>query len=463
MRQPQKSNSRSDQLLHWCALVAVAVLLTVLPARSADSTPVSLYDKDPQHLWNRLSSALITRAPEGKSVPPDLLDPPHFDLLFKGSMNREAIALLGEFIKGPPRPEAMTPLQRAVMQRDLLAVFHRVAIRERDWSGPERELTAALGRAIRHIALSAAEIRQLPDNYAAATALPEAVTADDPAHPVAFLPKDLLTDDGAWIALEASEGGRGLVPQFHFKFFNGRTSFEVRMRHPEGRVAGEAYLKSLADMPQPFLLDKPAQGDRLKPNGPNRAAWPNPATPQFPAGTIWALVRRAVLADENGQLVVSPLVESIQIRVYRHVTQGDAQNSLEFRQQVKELEDAKRKYDYSELLAPRYQTSFEWEMQRSLMLGKGGFHLTQPEDLKYSGFVPSPRARSVAGFCLTCHSADGIHSVQSRAGLFSDSPARPPEFKPSNRASLDRITATEARSQPGWLLLQWLWQDPPGR
>ena len=461
MRQPQKSNSHSDKLLHWRALVAVAVLLTALSGRAGDSTPVSLYDKDPQHLWNRLSSALIIRAPEGKSVPPDLLDPPHFDLLFKGSMNREAIALLGEFIKGPPRPDAVTPLQRAVMQRDLLAVFHQVAIRERDWSGPERELTAALGRAIRHIALSAAEIRQLPDNYVAATALPEAVTADDPAHPAAFLPKDLLMDDGAWIALEASEGRRGLVPQFHFKFFHGRTSFEVRMRHPEGRAAGEAYLKSLADMPQPFLLDKPAQGDRLKPNGPNRASSPNPATPQFPVGTMWALVRRAVLVDEMGQLVVTPLVESIQIRVYRHVSRGDALKSPELSKQVKALKDAKLAYDFAHLLAACYQTSFEWKMKRSLLLGKGGFHLTQPEDLKYSDFPPP--SESIAGFCMQCHGADGIHSVQSRAGMFSDPPARPPEFKPSNRASLDRITTTEARSQPGWLLLQRLWQDPPGR
>ena len=455
-------NTHSGRLPHWCTLAVVAVRLSVLPASAEDPTPVSLYDKDSQHLWNRLSSALITRAPEGKTVPPDLLDPPHLDLLLEGSMNREAVALLGEFIK-EPQPDAMTPLQRAVMQRDLLAVFHRVAIRRSDWSGPERELSAALARAIRHIALSAAKIRQLPDNYAAATALPEAVTVDDPAHPSAFLPKDLLTDEGAWIALEALEGGRGLVPQFHFKYFHGRSSFEVRMRHPEGRAAGENYLKSLADMPQPFLLDKPAPGDRLELNRTHRASWPNPATPQFPIGTMWALVRRAMLVDEMGQLVVSPLVESIQIRVYRHVTRGDALKSPEFSKQVKALEDAKVAHDFDDLLGARYQTSFEWEVKRSLLLGKGGFHLTQPEDLKYSGFVPSPRARSIAVFCMQCHSTDGIHSVQSRAGLFSDSPARPPEFKPSDRARLDRITTEEARSQPGWLLLQWLWQDPPGR
>ena len=155
-------------------------------------------------------------------------------------------------------------------------------------------------------------------------------------------------------------------------------------------------------------------------------------------------------------------MESVQVRVYRYVSRIDALNSPELGKQVKELDDAKREYDYDDLLAARYQTSFEWKMKRSLLLGKGGFHLTQPEDLKYSSF-PLERARPIAVFCMRCHSADGIHSVNSRSGLFRDPPARPPDFKPSARASLDRITTTEAQSQPGWLLLQWLWQDPPGK
>ena len=358
----------------------------------------ALYDKDPLHLWNRLSPALIARAPEGKVVPPDLLDPPHFDLLLAGSGNQEAVALLGEFIK-EPAPGTMTPLHRALMQRDLLAAFHHMANRGQrgwaDWSGPERALTAALARAIRHIALPAEEIRKLPDNYAAAVAAPEAVTAYDPVHPAAFLPKDLLNDDGAWVALEASNGGRGLVPQFHFKFFYGRTSFEVRMRHPQGRAAGEAYLKSLADMPQPLLFEKSGEEAKLR---AHHAPWPNPATPQFPVGTMWALVRRAVLADEKGQLVVSPLVESVQVRVYRYVSRIDALNSPELGKQVKELDDAKRDYDYHDLLAARYQTSFEWKMQRGLLLGKGGFHLTKPEDQQFGHFPdiyePRPEKRS---------------------------------------------------------------------
>ena len=134
--------------------------LKVPAVRAEAAPPVSLYDKDPLHLWNRLSPALIARAPEGKVVPPDLLDPPHFDLLLAGSGNQEAVTLLGEFIK-EPAPGTMTPLHRAVMQRDLLAAFHHMANRGQrgwtDWSGPDQELTPALARPIRHIALRAEE------------------------------------------------------------------------------------------------------------------------------------------------------------------------------------------------------------------------------------------------------------------------------------------------------------------
>jgi len=454
---------RSARLKHLGSLFLVTILQTSSTARAGGVTPVSLYDKDPQHLWNRLSSALITRAPEGKTIPPDLLDPPHIELLFEGEANKQTISLLNEFLKGEPKPGSMAPVQRAVMQRDLLAVFHRLsglqAQNGTQWTGPERELATALASAIRHVALTSEEIHKLPDNYAAATVDPEAVTADDATHPAPFIPKDLLADDGPWIALDSQGSGKALVAQFHFKMFQGRTSFEVRMRHPAGRGAGEAYLKSLADMTQPWVYEK---SERAIPNVRDSAPWPNPETPQFPVGTMWALVRRAILADEKGQLVVSPLVESIQIRVYRKASVTDELNSPEFQKLVKELEGSKREYELDDLLAARYMTSFEWEMQRALLLGKGGFHLTRPEDLKFSGFVPS-EPRPVASFCMQCHSAPGIHSIQSRAGLFSEPLARPPEFKASNRESLDRITTYEARTQPGWLLLQWLWSDPPGR
>lgn len=411
------------------------------------SADVTLYAPDPSHLWNRVYSALMMRAPDVDAAINDLLDPPlwaNTQHLLDGDSNRRAVALLNEFVKGEPLPRAMSAWQRAVMQRDLLGIFHWLAEREMsqrgEWTGPQRELAAALARAIRHLALTAEEIRKLPDNYAAAVATPDAAVAFDSAHPAPFLPKDLLADEGPWIALEPN-GDDGMAATVHFKFFHGRSSFELRMRHPDGRAAGEAYLRQLADMPKPLVSEKPERAFRFLPHSdPPLGPWPNPETPQFPPGTMWALVRRAVLADPKGMPVVSPLVESVQVRVYRNL-------------------DAR---DFHEA-----QTAFEWETRHALLLGKGGFHLTKPEDQQFDHFPdiyePRPEKRSKELSCYQCHSALGIHSVNSRARLFEDQLVRPPEFHAGNRVRLDRLASARARALPNWVLLEWLWDDLPGR
>lgn len=431
---------KSAMLRHCHWLSAVAALMAGICGRAAEPVPISLYDKDPNHLWNRLYSALMTRAPELDAAVNDLLDPPFWfntQHLLDGDSNRQAVALLGEFVKGQPLPGSMTAWQRAVMQRDLLGILHWLADREFSqrgaWTAPQRELSAALARAIRGVALTEEEIRKLPDNYAAAVAAPDAVTAFDAAHPAPFLPKDLLADDGPWIALERM-GDSEMAATVHFMLFQSRSVFEVRMRHPEGRAEGKAYLKQLADMPNPFLKEKPARPVR-DPVGPPAGPWLNPETPQFPPGTMWALVRRAVLADTKGTPVVSPLVESVQIRVYRNL-------------------DA--------------QTFFEWETRHSLLLGNGGFHLTKPEDQLYAHFFqvdePPLKGRSIQTelFCIGCHQAPGIHSVNSRNLIFQERRDRPPEFRAVSRARIDEVTAARAGALPGWMLLRSLWDNSTG-
>ncbi|MGI8602067.1 MAG: hypothetical protein ACR2OZ_03610 [Verrucomicrobiales bacterium] len=425
-------------------LVALTGLLAGLEVRAAEPVAILLYDKDPSHVWNRLYSALMARAPEAEAAVKDLLDPPFWsdtDHLLDGATNRTAVALLGEFVHGPPRPDSMSALQRAVMQRDLLAIFHWIADHHRkpwgrlEWTAPMRGLFGALARAIHHVALSDEEIRKLPDNYAAAVAAPDAVTTFDAAHPTPFLPNDLLADDGPWIALEPN-GDDGLAATFHFTFFNGRSAFEVRMRHPDGRAAGEAYLKQLAEMRHPFVSEKPANVGRFMPNSdPPLGPWVNPETPQFPPGTMWALVRRAVVAGAKGAPVVSPLVESVQIRVYRNF----------------------------DIHSEQAQTFFEWETRRALLLGKTGFHLTTPLDQAYASFPGGDHRKQTTLNCFQCHSGPGIHSVQSRVRIFEERLVRPPDFRAVNRARVDEITTVRARSLPGWTLLQWLWDDQPAR
>lgn len=434
------------------ALVVTAVLLacTCMGALGA----VDFYSPKPSHVWNRLYSALFVRT-AGEQVFDDWMDPlfsRETNHYLTGESNARTVALLGEFENDLNALAQVSPLQRAVMQRDLLAMFHWVRYFEKSSENtPERKkLTRALVSAIRHVALTADEISRLPNNYATAAGLPGAHTTFDASQPKrAFLPKDLLADDGRWLALEPRQD-RPLAAPVHFSIFLQKSAFDLHFLHPKGTAAGARYLEALATMKNPILATKPAtpvpgavfngRGDR----------WLNPDTPQFPPGTIWALVRRAILVDGNGNLVVSPLIESVEMRVYRVL--ADIQSN------------------------PEAQTFFGWELSRRLLFGKGGFHLMEGRDLSLSPFAP--HADKVAEFakrpaneplgCFACHSAPGIHSVNSRTLQFftgdyeyepRTEPERPAQFRPTTRKALAEATEELASKQKGWKELRRVWDE----
>ena len=114
-------------------------------------------------------------------------------------------------------------------------------------------------------------------------------------------------------------------------------------------------------------------------------------------------------------------------------------------------------------MQPSFALQFEWETRRALLLGKGGFHLITPDDQLYSIFAGGERRGATSLNCYQCHIGKGIHSVGIRIRLFEDQLARPPEFRATNRAGLDRLTAWRARAMPGWTLLHWLCADQPAR
>ena len=431
-------------------LTAKLILLFLLCGTSHGA--VDFYSPDSNHLWNRLYSMLFVRTGSGV-VLDDLMDhsfmrgSPNFR---EGEANAGAVGLLREFAGNRETLGQMSPLQRAVMQRDLLSLFHleqRAVEGRREINPEERNLHAALVESIRHIALTADEIRKLPDNYAVAAGLPGAFTSYDEANPGrAFLPKDLLDDDGAWLALEPRHD-RQLTAPVHFKIFGNISSFDLHFRHPGGREAGKKYLDELAAFPNPFLAEKPNEqvSQRL---ARSQGGWLNPETPQFPVGAIWALVRRAILVDAQGNPVVSPLVESVEVRVYRALA------------------------DFNPKHMDEVQTFFEWEFSRRLLLGKGGFHLMDGRDFGFSPFI----GQSLENFskqkpgeglnCFVCHSAPGIHSVNSWTLQFGNAgldfnPAlvieRPAEFRAVSRKRLAEVTEEVASKRPGWQLLRRLW------
>ena len=73
---------------------------------------------------------------------------------------------------------------------------------------------------------------------------------------------------------------------------------------------GLAHLKQLQRFKKPLLVRNPIDEDSR-----SYPFVPNPKLPQFPKGTQLVLVRRAMLIDSSPQVVMSPLTESVQLRV----------------------------------------------------------------------------------------------------------------------------------------------------
>src|SRR5262245_41102281 len=270
----RKPNSRRPLALPLVGLLVVAASLCVsfvgsitdarVMAAPPDGKGMTLYDPDPKHLWNRLHQALHIRqdaayskreptASVDQAFDPNDLDPffwyrhdpdPYFGqhpYLLHGPAHREALALLDEFLDKKGEGLVKEPLKRALLQRDLWTLFDWTAAP--DWLKlddkkrfvKERgELQSRLGRVIPRLALSAKEIEELPDNYAAAVKAkkyPAEFQADKKTS--AFLPADLWDPKGPWVLLGASDGGPLAVD--HVRFFGGRSSFMVFLRLPEGR------------------------------------------------------------------------------------------------------------------------------------------------------------------------------------------------------------------------------------
>jgi len=299
----------------------------VAPAVAPRAGP---YSPDPDHPWNRVHGALFLRTDaHGGEYGLEELDP----LLWSGSTyllrsprHEEAVRALEEFFESRAEERIEDPLRRAVFQRDLWAVFDwlaedRLVLGEEKF-GAEREartrLAALLARVIGRVALSREQIRALPDNYAAAAASgrypaePGELGAEGP-----FLPPDLFAPEGPWSCLRSDDPLLFDAPlaRTHAQHFDGRSIFSVHLRLPGGRAETLDYLERLREFSAPRVEWEAPEGFIPGLAGPVLVL--NPRTPQLPAGSAVALVRRMLLVDRDGDLVPSALVESVQIRLFR--------------------------------------------------------------------------------------------------------------------------------------------------
>jgi len=435
--------------MRWPALMFLVILPGMLwetgdgaPAWDKPATPVAIYDADPAHIWNRLYAALCIREDRhGVRYGEDSLDPPLWEEtehLLSGPSHALALKVLDEFLQTHAENLIRDPVKRALLQRDLWAVFdwsvtQAPRSKRPEYTDGKRELQVRLAEVIRRLALSAKEIEALPDNFTQAVASGEFAKEYDPAHPDRpFLPPDLFDPRGPWFWLE-DQGGDGPIAVNHVTEFSGRSSFLVFIRLPGGRKATVDYLQKLWNFPQPWVQGPDFAADQ---------ALVNPDLPSFPEGTEVALVRQMILFDNQGNLAPSLLIESVQMRVYRNITSTPARDF--------------GGGDMAEVAKRSGQDFYQVRLRRrQLFAGKaGGLSATEKDEKELPTFqtkgddlideiADNPHSKGTwppaLQTCLMCHSGGGVRSLNSLEKL----------LKP-NRRQQDFPAGETYR--PGWWL-----------
>jgi hypothetical protein len=304
-----------------------------------------------------------------------------------------------------------------------------------------RALQTKLVTVIRSLALTTNEIATLPDNYAAAEknlALTE-------------LPRGMFQTNGDWVCVGIN--GDDAVATAHVQDFGGRSVFLVMLRHPQGRKAAAEYLNKLRSF-------SPMRISVTNENSPRGELTLNPALPQFPAGTQWALVRRMCVIDSDGRIQPTRLVESIQVRTYLKISQDRRQTLAAFEARAAEQRFAEfnmpRRPGAPLVAVANGEKDFTTVQFRSI--GGDPFEFSKPGQ-------PAPDSavfkQEVLKSCANCHvpSGPGILSVNSFNRMFSGMPTL--WTTPLTDLSPEReelVTLDWKRRQFDWGLLQGLWR-----
>ena len=448
------SHSLRFRVFAFCLMAGAAVVwFLVLPAPAGpDEKPSpsrSVYHADPKHLWNRLYEALFVRVgPDGRAYGQDRLEP----LLWRASKhlleersNQRAIALLEEFLKNKGEKLIDDPLKRALLQRDLWLVFNWLEGSHDNFSEPPLEAKAAraaqerlrrpLAAVIGRLALSRKEIRELPDNYAAAVASGQFARLFDPEKPDRpYLPSDLFSADSPWVCVWRPDGP--VAPQ-HSSGENRFTNsvFLVFLRLPAGRTATLDYLKKLRSFNEPVAVETDG----------GRRNVPNPKLPELPDGAEFALVRRALLIDSSYRVAATPLTESVQLRIDRTV-----------------------------------RSFHELRLSRSLLFAgragglravgaderdfKTGFNAHGMDEFEFRqrGYVFPGRQLVIRQNCVICHEQSGISSFNSffffRGANLRDG-ARGASLSEMPVSELAGVAVKWRERQPNWTALRKLLVD----
>lgn len=445
-------------------LLILLLLVTVRGTRAEDAAGVfeSLYDSimirdaSEYRAWQKVIENQVT-VPE--TVGREAIDPlvwKNSRYLIEGDTHSRFIKALDQFSAlSDEEIGAYFGVERALLQRHLWSLFDWNAelTRNPPISMPEEErlaqyqLQRKLAELIKRLALSEAQIAELPDTLGEtgrSGVFPEDYDPDDYLKP--FFPRDLGDESGPWVCL--GNHRQLVLAERHTDAKRWRSVFRVFMRLPGDRKETLAYIEKLMKFREPWSTVKQERGLEawIPSAGSEIGLYINPETPQFPAGTQFALVEQALLISDTGDMVASPLTISVQLRAYMRVDPEDPRN------------------DYRH----RTQAFAEFEIQPlKLMRGDAVMRAIGLDERRYKSWAsrndlfenPGGGANLRLDSCLVCHAGWGIHSVNIRSQKFVRSSLYPPQLGEVDPKRVSGSTVRAKEKDYCWGVLQALWRS----
>jgi hypothetical protein len=277
-----------------------------LPRQAAMPSNVApIFDANPGHPWDQVREIFYARrfATGETFYDPHAFAPPWTEFrafVSDVAFHEQVVALLQAVQQLPPAEmEEQPAFRRLIFLRDLWAAFDGVrnarvtwldatdeasaqAVRRRD------ELLRRVAGIMKRLELTEGEVRALPDALLLIGEKKLYPNAFDPKSPLApFFPTDLLDEASPWVTYSRYEE-LGTGGEIHQQFADFRSLFTLHLLSPDGHQGGIQVLREFTE---------------------------SKGTKSVPAGTTLALLRRALVPARNGKLLVSPVVESLQLIV----------------------------------------------------------------------------------------------------------------------------------------------------
>ena len=327
------------------------------------------------------------------------------------------------------RIEEYSDVKRALLQRHLWEVFDTTFPFEWGrgaWSGRQQFPKSHLDRRaavqptiaslIRRLALTKAQIRALPNTMSATVEAGGFAQHHDPRDRFKpFLPADLYSQESSWICVGEDE--RPIPAGNHTRELDMRSTFLPFMRLPGGRTETLSFLKQ----------------------SKNRKL--------FPVGTKFALVEQAFLISDDGEMILSPLIVSIQLRAYLNVDRSARKARPEATQCVAEF-----------VMQPRELFKGN-AIMKAMNRRDHRFGIAGPNAAAFDPYDPFGTGETSEGVptstrlndCMRCHG--GKPGVRTR--IFMSTRL---VFKEGSPDAISKATIAQKQDDRTWKKLRELWR-----